>query len=270
MLDELQRLDPPFWVVIVLALLVVTLVAYDVVLGKADYRRFAEQTASAEPAQVPFVRARFLWKWAWQPWVLTIIALVFVLLAPGIKLTDLGLVPPDFSVFGELIGEGGISGGTVLGALTGMGLTLGLGVIIGVRRRARDAQTEEGTRPVPAAVNQQVDAMLPSRKEDRRAWVALSATAGITEEIMYRGFILLAFATLLPSAPNTLIYAVTVAAFAAAHAYQGWSGVLSTGILSAVFVALYASTGSLLLGMLLHFLVDLRGVFVNPGRSRTP
>lgn len=82
---------------------------------------------------------------------------------------------------------------------------------------------------------------------------------------MYRGLVLLALSTLFPYAPDALIYVAAVVAFAP-HAYQGWAGILSTGALDAIFVALYALTGSVLPGMLLHFLVDARAAVTTPGR----
>jgi membrane protease YdiL (CAAX protease family) len=42
------------------------------------------------------------------------------------------------------------------------------------------------------------------------------------------------------------------------HGYQGWSGVLLTGVLALIFTALFVLSGSLWLPMAVHALLDLR------------
>jgi len=52
--------------------------------------------------------------------------------------------------------------------------------------------------------------------------------------------------------------------FGFAHIYQGWKGVLGTGLVGGVLAYLYLSTGSLLLPIVLHILIDARIVFLAP------
>lgn len=280
MLGELQQLDPPLWVALILLLLALTLVVNDSVRGATQYRQFAQAMETAEPTQAPLIRARFLWRWSWEPWVLTTITCVFILLAPEISLSEIGLTWPDFSTLTEFINQGGSLGGLVFGALAGLTLVFVVGILIGIIswRKQQNSSTDHdgdhsstdtasakrGATSRQTPVNKQVEPMLPTHSTDRRAWFALSATAGITEEIMYRGLILLVLTALLPTGPNPLIYVTAVLIFALAHIYQGWAGILSTGILGAVFLALYIATGSVLPGILLHFLADARGGFLKP------
>ena len=46
------------------------------------------------------------------------------------------------------------------------------------------------------------------------------------------------------------------------HSYQGFSGIIRTGLTGLLFGALYISTGSLILPMILHFLVDFSANFI--------
>jgi membrane protease YdiL (CAAX protease family) len=55
---------------------------------------------------------------------------------------------------------------------------------------------------------------------------------------------------------------VAGAVFGLAHAYQGVTGVVTTGVLGGVLAALYLGTGSLLLPVVLHALIDLRFLLV--------
>jgi membrane protease YdiL (CAAX protease family) len=55
---------------------------------------------------------------------------------------------------------------------------------------------------------------------------------------------------------------VAAVAFGLAHAYQGLTGILTTGVLGGVLAGVYLSTGSLLLPVLLHAAIDLRFLLV--------
>jgi membrane protease YdiL (CAAX protease family) len=55
---------------------------------------------------------------------------------------------------------------------------------------------------------------------------------------------------------------VAAAGFGLAHAYQGVAGVLTTGVLGGVLAAVYLQTGSLLLPVVLHVVIDLRFLLV--------
>ena len=91
----------------------------------------------------------------------------------------------------------------------------------------------------------------------------LSLSAGVTEEITYRGLLLLTLAVVLPSdAPTALLVTVAAVSFGLAHWYQGWTGIVSTGIFGALMAGLFLVTGSLLLPMVLHTLVDLRALML--------
>jgi membrane protease YdiL (CAAX protease family) len=110
--------------------------------------------------------------------------------------------------------------------------------------------------------------ILPSTLEQRRWWVAICATAGIGEEILYRGFLIQYFRH--DALHLNLIAAVALACviFGIAHMYQGLKGVFGTALMGVVFSAIYAVTGNLLAPMILHFLIDLRILLMLPASGK--
>jgi membrane protease YdiL (CAAX protease family) len=100
--------------------------------------------------------------------------------------------------------------------------------------------------------------LLPRSRRERLTFAALAITAGVCEEIVFRGFGIAYVRWLWPAASRPFIIAVTAAAFGVAHLYQGTRGVLLTGIVGAYLAWLTLSTGSLLPAIAVHALIDLR------------
>ncbi|WP_409305007.1 CPBP family intramembrane glutamic endopeptidase [Peribacillus sp. SCS-155] len=103
-----------------------------------------------------------------------------------------------------------------------------------------------------------VSYLFPTGKLDKRFGIMAAITAGICEEIIYRGF-LMHFLSSSPFHLEDLILGLTAAAiFGLAHYYQGWKGVLGTALVGFALSRVYVSTGSLLFPILLHIAIDLR------------
>ena len=99
----------------------------------------------------------------------------------------------------------------------------------------------------------QLAPFLPKTPRQHRWGMALSVSAGVAEEIAYRGFVMWMLAFFMPV---YAVIAVQAVVFGLAHAYQGWGGAVGTAILGAVIGLVYWATGSLFLSILLHVLVD--------------
>ncbi len=99
-------------------------------------------------------------------------------------------------------------------------------------------------------------AVLPRTRAEYRLFLALSLTAGICEELLYRGYFLAVASTFLTLAGAVVGGAVL---FGAGHAYQGRRGITKTALAGLVFSLIYVSTGSLLWPIALHSLVDIAG-----------
>ncbi len=104
--------------------------------------------------------------------------------------------------------------------------------------------------------------LFPTTGSQRRLFLLVSLTAGICEEIIFRGFAIHTFGALLPTAGVLVALALASALFGIAHAGQGPSGVVITGIFGAMFGALYLASGSLVLPVVLHIIADARFVLI--------
>ncbi|WP_068774467.1 CPBP family intramembrane glutamic endopeptidase [Paenibacillus sp. FJAT-26967] len=97
----------------------------------------------------------------------------------------------------------------------------------------------------------------PATERQRRLFVWVSITVGITEEILYRGF--LYNYGVEHWGISSLASAVIVSlVFGLIHFSQGLAGILSSFVFGAVMAWLYFITGSLLLPVILHILYDLK------------
>jgi uncharacterized protein len=100
--------------------------------------------------------------------------------------------------------------------------------------------------------------ILPVTPEER-AWFALvSVTAGICEEVLYRGFLIRYLSNGPWHAGLWMALAIASISFGLAHGYQGLSGIIGTALLGAVMAVLFLASGSLWLPMALHAIIDLR------------
>ncbi len=98
----------------------------------------------------------------------------------------------------------------------------------------------------------------PATWAERRWWVFVSLTAGVCEEILFRGF-MLHYLHLFPWTLNlTLALLASSLIFGFNHLYQGAGGVAGTAIVGFIFGLLFLLTGSLLLPIVFHGVMDLR------------
>jgi membrane protease YdiL (CAAX protease family) len=101
--------------------------------------------------------------------------------------------------------------------------------------------------------------LLPVTRTERMTFAALSVTAGIAEELIFRCFL---FATL-TAATGSFAFAVVVATvvFGWAHAYQQAGGAVRAATLGALLALPLVLTGSAIPSMIAHTLIDLIGGF---------
>jgi membrane protease YdiL (CAAX protease family) len=97
--------------------------------------------------------------------------------------------------------------------------------------------------------------MLPHRGIELTLWIALSVTAGICEETIFRGYLQRQFMALTKSAPAGIL--LSAATFGAAHAYQGFRMVILIGLYGVMFGILAYWRGSVRPGMIAHAWQDL-------------
>jgi membrane protease YdiL (CAAX protease family) len=108
-----------------------------------------------------------------------------------------------------------------------------------------------------ASVRQQlapVASVLPHTRSELYWFGGVSLTAGFCEEFLYRGFFIWAFA---PWLGWWGAAALSLPFFAMAHLYQGWNGVLRTGIVGLLLTLVVAVFDSLWPAIALHAVIDV-------------
>jgi CAAX protease family protein len=101
--------------------------------------------------------------------------------------------------------------------------------------------------------------IIPGNAREGRYFAGLSVTAGVCEEIVYRGFLIVYLAALFP-----LWFAVVLSSviFGVGHTYQGGGGILKTGLVGLIMAGLFLLTGALWAPMLLHAVIDLNSGYL--------
>lgn len=98
--------------------------------------------------------------------------------------------------------------------------------------------------------------LLPRTEQEKNLWVSVSMTAGICEEIIFRGF-LFYYAQQLIGLETAGAIAMSTAIFAIGHLYQGTANMLRVAFVGAVLGVVFAITQNLLYCMALHAFLDL-------------
>lgn len=217
------------------------LVVGEPLVGTRSYRRRLASVDGDAHARVRFYRKIVIVEWA----------LVFLVLltlrlarepAASIGLTP-GRLDPDALVVIAAVAAG-IVAPIILGAVS------------------------SGYREALRRQSASVKGLLPGRRDERRWFALVALTAGVCEEILFRGFLIAYFMKLVPGLPVVGAAILSCAVFGLAHLYQGWGGVVSTGLFGVLMAVLYLFTGSLIWPMAAHALLDLRVLFL-PGVKPT-
>ena len=95
--------------------------------------------------------------------------------------------------------------------------------------------------------------MMPRNNQELGQFYAVSTTAGIVEETLWRGYMFWYLGHMMPLWIAALVSAVL---FGLAHSYQGPKNLPMVTLVGGVFAALYLLSGSLWLPMLLHAVFD--------------
>ncbi|PSK97188.1 CAAX prenyl protease-like protein [Murinocardiopsis flavida] len=234
------------------------LVAYAAVgeplLGRWFYARFRRRRGADPRALVRFYGTAAAVQWAWAAAVAAVLVL-----SPGLAASDLGLRLPH-------------NWAPILGAAAGAGAVFLVFHLLTRASRGRPAEGPgQGGRPAQGPGGPPDDALgavaadlAPQTRRERRAAAVHAVTAGICEELLYRGlFVALGVGLGLPVWAAAVLSCVL---FAVAHVYQGWWGLVGPGVLGAAAMVLYLVTGSLIVAIVAHVLINLRSVLAGGGR----
>ena len=135
-----------------------------------------------------------------------------------------------------------------------------LGLIVALLTQALLIRSKPKMAAAARRQMKRLDFFLPFTPRERVWFAVVSVTAGICEETLYRGFLYHYFrdtwhwGVLLGAVASSVVFGL-------AHGYQGLSGILATGAIGALLAGLYLGTGSLLIPMIFHAVLDLRILF---------
>ena len=159
------------------------------------------------------------------------------------------------------------------GAMAGvvLGIVLGTAGFVIARIKSNRRSVPPATAPVRGwrKLLPDFSALVPATTRERLLWVAVAFSAGICEEVVFRGWLLSTLHGVL-RLDGTALVLVAAVLFGLAHSYQGIAGMVLTAFAGLLFCGLYVATGSLLFPILLHILVDVRFAILPAPRTQNP
>jgi CAAX protease family protein len=104
--------------------------------------------------------------------------------------------------------------------------------------------------------------LFPRSGADYALALVLLAVVAISEETVFRGYLLRRFAQV--TGRRSLAVVLTSTLFALGHAYEGALGAIATGVIGVVLALVYLRRGSLVAPMTMHFVQDFIGLIIVP------
>jgi membrane protease YdiL (CAAX protease family) len=95
--------------------------------------------------------------------------------------------------------------------------------------------------------------------------VLLVVVVAVSEETIFRGYLLLRFRSVLQSPTAALL--LSSAIFAVGHGYEGSAGLVTVGVMGLALAAVYLWRGSLVAPVVMHFLQDFLSIVLLPWLS---
>jgi len=181
----------------------------------------------------PGARVKGYWETITHLWVLSATVLI-AWAVQGRALPALGL---------------GWGSGWMAWAMAGVAVAGAVGMALQTRGVAASRETRALVRARIAPVRD----VLPHDRRELRVFHLVSISAGVCEELLFRGYVIWVASAYAGPWVGALVTAVL---FGLGHLYQGASGVLQTGVIGLIMSAVVAASGSLWPAMLLHASID--------------
>jgi uncharacterized protein len=220
------------------------------------YRRLKQEIAQGDPeARTRLYRSVLVFEWISAFMALVALRFDWTKLNPKTLALEGTRIVQVFSI------SEGAKEGVVVGMISGVVIG-GIAFAIGLRRKGRRGAAQPSassgwrSRMLP-----DFTALIPVTRRERFLYAAVAVSAGICEEIVFRGWLLATLHSRVGLTGTTLIV-IAAAIFGAAHVYQKATGVILTALAGLLFCGLYIATGSLLIPIVFHILVDIRFAFM--------
>ncbi|QPQ28829.1 CPBP family intramembrane glutamic endopeptidase [Lysinibacillus sp. JNUCC 51] len=228
-----------FWIVIIFLLF------YEPIIGYFGFQKFKKNVEIYENARIKYYINTMIGIWIPTVFILVLVAFT------DLTLQQIGLKIPRINT--EVLGTWFTYLGLGIGILY---LSFVLYYIFGyffsdkIKSQLTKKKSDEWEKS-------EVSPIFPITKKEKKLWGYVSITAGITEEIIYRGFSIFAFTYLFPDLSVWIVILLASILFGLAHSYQGFvMGVLRTTIFGVLFSILYIGLDSIIPLILFHFLLD--------------
>lgn len=228
-----------FWVVIIFLLF------YEPIIGYFGFQKFKKNVEIYGDARIKYYINTMIGIWIPTVFILVLVAFT------DLTLQQIGLKIPRINT--EVLGTWFTYLGLGIGILY---LSFVLYYILGyffsdkIKSQLTKKKSDEWGKS-------EVSPIFPITKKEKKLWGYVSITAGITEEIIYRGFSIFAFTYLFPDLSVWIVILLASILFGLAHSYQGFvMGVLRTTIFGVLFSILYIGLDSIIPLILFHFLLD--------------
>jgi len=199
------------------------------------YRNFKRQLNADRGARLLFYRTQVLWEWSW------VVVIVVIFLPKAEQLPLIGLALPN-----------------TIGWIILAALLIGIGLSIFLLRR--NPRAMENMRHNLEASSY----LLPSTPLERRWYAIAAVTAGICEELLYRGYFIYFLRTNFSAFINDFIILSIISGvvYGLSRAYQGMRGISQTALTGFSFAIILFLGGSLLPAMAFHILAELRNLYL--------
>ncbi|ARK32491.1 CPBP family intramembrane glutamic endopeptidase [Halalkalibacter krulwichiae] len=226
-------------------LLLIFLVIYEPVIGYFDYQKFKKNVKTHDQARRNYYLNSIIGLWIPTLYIFLIVVFTDLTFAEiGLTLPSINTEPLGAVVTYSVVG---------LACLYYVGILyyfIGYQVSSKIRASFMRAKEKEYEKT-------EFQEILPQTKEEKKLWNYVSLTAGVTEEVIYRGFLLFALPFLFPQLSIWLVILLASLLFGLAHTYQGWLiGVFRTMVFGVFFSILFIALGSILPLIVLHVLID--------------
>lgn len=243
-------------------LLLVIIITYQAILSLQDMKE-ARKYKSQEITER--VRVKFYKECIFYGWLSTIVIFIFTALT-SISFYDIGFRGISIRSVSWLVILTFIISGILLLTLIYQTVMFMINENYKNQLKAQIAKEEEGNNHYNVVTSK---LLIPRTKKEKKWFLFVSLTAGICEEIVWRGCLLFLLQDIFPALSMLTAGIISCILFGLIHCYQGIHGIIKTAIISVIFVLLYFVTDSIFPGIFLHFLFDYSSAFLLKEESPT-
>lgn len=230
-----------FWLVILFTLI------YEPIFGFFDFQKFKKKVKTDDKERIIFYKKSIISLWVPTLFILGLVA------STDLTLEQIGL--KSVSMHTERLGRWITYSAITIGIIFTLFI---LFFAIGYRFNSKIKTSMDKMKKGESQKNRHGE-MMPVTEKEKKLWTIVSLTAGITEEIIYRGFLIFAIGYLIPDLSIWIVLGLASILFGLAHTYQGISGVIRTTLVGFWFSVVYVGIESIIPLILFHALVDYFG-----------